>query len=297
MANKELHLLKTLTGHSGAIYDVVAHNGYVYTSSADKFVVRWNLSTGEQDNFTVKLEHVAFNIAVDDKGDKLVIGNRKGGLHVVDIESKVEEKYLTQHKAPIFSLTYNAHKGVFYSGDDDGYFCVWEAGSMKLLITLPLNCGKIRQISINEDGEFLAVCGQDGKLRIFETQFYNEIECISINTAGVNTAQFMGDKIIVGGKDALLSIWNWKKKALIQSVPAHNYAIYDLSLLDNEKDLISVSFDKSIKRWQLPSLEIIQRIEFKNQGHRHTVNRISKVDENTFVTVSDDALIKVWQIR
>ncbi len=297
MANKELHLLNTLTGHSGAIYDVVAHNRYVYTTSADKFVVRWNLNTGEQDNFTVKLEHVAFNIAVDDRGDKLVIGNRKGGIHVVDIESKVEEKYLTQHKAPIFSLTYNTQKGVFYSGDDDGYFCVWEAGSMKLLITLPLDCGKIRQISIDKDGELLAVCGQDGKLRIFETQFYNEIELISINTAGVNTAQFIGDEIVVGGKDALLSVWNWKEKTHIKSVPAHNYAIYDLSVLDHGKSLVSVSFDKTIKFWQLPDINIQKRIEFKNEGHRHTVNRISKIDENTFVTVSDDALIKVWQIQ
>jgi WD40 repeat protein len=102
MADKELHVLKKLSGHRVAIYDVLSHDNFAYTTSADKFVVRWNLVTGEQDNFTVKLENVAFNIAIDNKGDKLLIGNRKGGIHVVNIESKAEEKYLTQHKSPIF---------------------------------------------------------------------------------------------------------------------------------------------------------------------------------------------------
>lgn len=296
MAEKALQLIKTLSGHSGAIYDVISKDHFVYTTSADKFVVRWNIDTGVQDNFTVKLENVAFNIAIDSKGENLIIGNRQGGLHVIDVESKKETRYLTQHKAPIFALTYNENKDVFYSGDGDGYFCVWEAQTMKLLITLPLDCGKIRQISVNESGEHLAVCGQDGKLRVFETEFYNELECISVNKDGVNTAKFLNDKVIVGGKDAMLTVWNWKNKSLLQSVPAHNYAIYDLSIVSDKNRLISVSFDKTIKCWELESLSILERIEFKNDGHRHTVNRIAKIDENTIVTVSDDALIKVWKL-
>ena len=297
MVEKAFQLLKTLSGHSGAIYDVVSNDRFVYTTGADKFVVRWNIDSGVQDSFTVKLENVAFNIAIDSNSEKLLIGNRQGGLHVVDVESKKEIRYLTQHKAPIFALSYNEHKDVFYSGDGDGYFCVWEAKTMKLLITLPLDCGKIRQISQDESGEHLALCGQDGKLRIFETDFYNEVECLSVNKEGVNTAQFIEDTIIVGGKDAMLTVWNWKNRTLIQSIPAHNYAIYDLSIVNNKQNLVSVSFDKTIKYWEIPNLQILKRIEFKNDGHRHTVNRIAKIDENTIVTVSDDALIKVWKLH
>lgn len=296
MSLKYLKLVKTLSGHSGAIYDVVGSNNFIYTTSADKFVVRWNLDTGRQDDFTVKLEHVAFNIAVDAKGEHLIIGNRQGGMHVVDVKSKEEIRYLTQHKTSIFALSYNEHKNVFYSGDQDGYFCVWEASSMKLLITLPLDCGKIRQISIDERGQHIAICGQDGKLRVFETDFYNEIECLSINKDGVNTATFVEDLVIVGGKDAMITVWNWQERSLVQSIPAHNYAVYDLAVINHNKNLVSVSFDKTIKYWNLPDIKIIERKEFKNEGHRHTVNRVVKIDENTIATVSDDALIKVWKL-
>lgn len=296
MANHQLKLQHTLKGHSGAIYDVIAFGNYVYTTSADKFVVRWDIDKRVQDNFTIKLEHTGFNLAIDQKGETLIIGNSKGGLHCIDLKSKKEIRYLTQHKAPIFAITYDAAKDLFYSGDGDGYFCVWEAKSMKLLLTFPLNCGKIRQISLDENSEHLAICGQDGKLRIFETNFFNEIGCLSVNKDGVNTAVFYNELLIAGGKDAMISVWQWRNRKLIQSIPAHNYAIYDLCVLKKKSRMISVSFDKTIKYWSLPEFKVLERIEFKNQGHRHTVNRIAIISENEFVTVSDDASIKIWSL-
>ena len=296
MENIQLKLQHTLKGHNGAIYDVISSGNYLYTTSADKFVVRWDVNKRIQDNFTIKLEHTSFSLAIDQKGETLVIGNSKGGLHCIDLKSKKETRYLTQHKAPIFAITHDAANDVFYSGDGDGYFCVWEAKSMKLLLTFPLNCGKIRQISLDENSEHLAVCGQDGKFRIFETNFFNEIECLSVNKDGVNTAVFYDDQLITGGKDAMMSIWEWRSRKLIQSIPAHNYAIYDLSILKEKSRLISVSFDKTIKCWSLPEFDVLERIEFKNQGHRHTVNRIAKLSENQFATVSDDATIKIWSL-
>ena len=297
MSSKKLELLKSLKGHSGAIYDVISDDNFIYTTSADKFVVRWNVETGEQDQFAVKLEHTAFNIAFSAEYNQLIIGNSKGGLHVINTESKKEERYITQHKHPIFSVYYDPNKKVFYTADGDGYFCAWEAGTMKLLITLPLDCGKIRQISVDQNGEHIAICGQDGRLRILETSFFNEIKNIKINKDGVNTALFIDDFLLTGGKDAKISVWNWREEQLIQEIPAHNYAVYDLSYFEKSRSVVSVSFDKTIKLWSFPDLEIQQRIEFKDKGHRHTVNRLAQIDEDRFVTVSDDALIKVWQIK
>lgn len=296
--SKKLILERSISGHSGAIYDIISSGDQVFTTSADKFIVRWNPFEGTQDAFTVKVEHTAFNIAFDKTNDQLVIGNSQGGLHCVDTRSKQEIKYLTQHKSSIFALTYDPINDVFYSGDKEGYFCAWEAKTMKLLITLPLDCGKIRQLKLSEDGKHLAICGQDGFLRILETRFYNEISAINVNSSGVNCCLFLPDQqVLIGGKDAHLSLYNWETGERLKAIPAHNYAIYDLCLIDNGNAIVSVSFDKSIKLWSWPSLEIEQRIEFKDQGHRHTVNRIAQLNEQTIATVSDDAKIKVWKIR
>lgn len=294
---KEIQNSKTLVGHIGAIYDVIYHNHQLYTSSADKFVTSWDIETEKQTNFAVKLDHSAYNIAFSPEFNILAIGTNNGGIHVIDIENRKEIRLLTQHQSSVFSLVYCKNKKQFYSGDRDGYFCAWDAKTFDLLITLPYDCEKIREISLSEDGEFIALCGQDGYVRILESNFFNSIQEFKAHEDGVNCAVFDGDFLYTGGKDAYIRKWNWRGKKQILCIPAHNYAVYDLELIDNKQKLVSVSFDKSIKLWNAKNISIIERIEYKNQGHRHTVNRIAKISENSFATASDDRKIKIWELK
>lgn len=287
--------LNVITGHVGAIYDVAQKEGVkAFTTSADKYVVRWDLNSGSQDKFAVKLDHSGFKIALSPSYNLLVIGNAKGGLHIIDLVSKKEVRFLTQHKNPIFSISFNEATNECYTGDAEGYFCVWDADSFDLKLTFPLNCGKIRNIAVKETGDNIAVCGQDGMVRIFETQFFNEIQKFKGHSTGVNCAVFNQDLLITGGKDAFITKWNWREGSKIKSIPAHNYAVYDLIFLKEKKILISASFDKTIKIWNSNSLDIIKRIEKKDGGHQHAVNRLAKINEEKFLSVSDDKQLILW---
>lgn len=293
----KLEKLKSISGHAAAIYDVTSKDqNYAFTTSADKFVARWDLKRGVQDNFAIKLEFSGFRIALNQKTQTLAIGNSKGGIHFVDLVNKVEKRLLSQHKSAIFSLSFDEINNVYYSGDAEGYFCVWNGDTFDLSLTLPLNCGKIRQISINENAKYIAICGQDGSVRILETQFYNEVSTLKAHRLGANCAVFRQDLLYTGGKDAHIALWDWKSNNKLKSIPAHNYAVYDLALFDDNSYLVSVSFDKSIKLWNSDDLSIVERVEYKNGGHRHVVNRISKLDDLSFLTVSDDKQIIHWRI-
>ena len=289
------HALNHMQGHSMAIYDVLFDQGKIFTTSADKFVVKWDLNSSNQEGFTVKMNDSGFRIALNND-NKLVIGNAKGGLHFVDIENKKELRYLTQHQSPIFGLTFNPFKNEIYSGDAEGYFAVWDAETMDLKLTIPLTCGKIRCIAISENGEVLAVCGQDGVLRIFETSFFNEIHTFKAHKDGVNCAVFMGNHLFTGGKDAFIKKWVWKDEKQEISIPAHNYAVYDLTLMHENNVLVSASFDKTIKLFHTDHLSVIKRLEAKDGGHKHTVNRLAKINESEFLSVSDDRSIIHWKI-
>ncbi|HLW29244.1 MAG TPA: WD40 repeat domain-containing protein [Brumimicrobium sp.] len=295
--NDSLQLLHTISGHSGAIYDVIFCNDFIFTSSADKFVVQWDVNTGEQTKFTVKLERSAYNIAFSPVSNLLAVGTNDGGIHVIDTEKREEIRLLTQHKSAVFSLSYCPIMEYFYSGDLDGVFCAWDAKTFDLLITLPYNCGKIREITISEDGKHVAICGQDGYIRILESSFFNLIQEYRAHKDGANCALFEGDYLYTGGKDAHIKKWNWRTKELLINIPAHNYAVYDLEFIDDKRKMVSVSFDKSIKLWNAEDISIIERIEFKDRGHRHTVNRIAKISEQSFVTVGDDRKIKIWSLK
>jgi WD40 repeat protein len=294
---KGLENIQSISGHNGAIYDAIFCDPFIFTTSADKFVAQWDPNTGEQTNFAVKLERSAYNIAFSPESKLLAVGSNNGGIHVIDTEKREEVRLLTQHKVAVFALTYSKEKQHFYSGDNDGVFCVWDAKTFDLLITLPYNCGKIREISLSKNGEFIAICGQDGYIRILETSFFNLIHEFKAHKDGANCALFDGDFLYTGGKDAHIKKWNWKEEKLLLSIPAHNYAVYDLEFFDNKQKMVSVSFDKSIKLWNTEDISIIERIEFKDRGHRHTVNRIVKISEESFATVGDDRKIKVWRLK
>ncbi|MFA5573727.1 MAG: hypothetical protein WC994_01595 [Brumimicrobium sp.] len=293
---KTVENIITITGHAGAIYDVLYFNPSIFTSSADKYVAQWNMETGEQTNFAVKLEYSAYGIAHNPENNLLAIANNRGQIHVIDLKQKKEVRLLEQHKSSIFSLTFNPYKKQFYSGDKEGYFCAWDE-NFELLITLPFDCGKIREIALSEDGSHIAICGQEEKVYILETEFFNTVNEFKAHKEGVNCALFDKEELYTGGKDAYIRKWNWKTGEKIAAIPAHNFAVYDLEFIDNKKKIVSVSFDKSIKIWNSKDLSIIERIEYRNKGHRHCVNRIAKINEEKFATVSDDRKIKIWKLK
>lgn len=64
----ELLPLQQFQGHSGPIYDIDFDDQFVYSAAADRFVTRWNKSTGEQDAFAIRCEAVPFSIQLFSQG-------------------------------------------------------------------------------------------------------------------------------------------------------------------------------------------------------------------------------------
>lgn len=285
-----------ISGHAGAIYCCLVSDGFLYSGSADHYLTRWNLSTGEQDKFAIKFEHSVYAIEMIEN-KILVVGLSSGDLHFFDIEERKEIKYFTQHKKAIFSIAYNQIKSQLYVTDAEGNLSVWNALDYSLMIYLPLDCGKVRRIAISQNGDKIALACQDGYIKIIETEYFNEIKTINAHKDGATSVLFQrnGNLLISGGKDALIKVWDWNNESLKDTIIAHNYAVYDLIELDNGNSFTSASRDKKIKVWNSEDFSFIQRIELKNGGHKHSVNALAVVNQNEFVSCSDDKKLIVWK--
>lgn len=285
-----------IIGHSAAVYALIANTDFVYSGSADNYVARWLTATGEQDKFAIKFEQSVY--ALEFFGDNfLAVGLADGGLHIFDLENRTELKYFTQHTKAIFSIAYNAPKQQLYVSDAEGNLSVWTTNSLELLIYIPLDCGKIRSMAVTSTGDHFVLACQDGNLRILETEFFNEVQTINAHKDGATAVLFHPtneDLLISGGKDALIKIWNWKEEGLVETIVAHNYAVYDLVSIHEGKQFVSASRDKTIKVWNSSDFSFVQRLESKNGGHRHSVNALAKIDEERFVSCSDDKRIILW---
>jgi WD40 repeat protein len=78
----------------------------------------------------------------------------------------------------------------------------------------------------------------------------------------------------------------------IKEIPAHNNFIISTKIFPNSGNIVSISYDNSIKIWN-DNLELLQKIENVNNDNSG-ISNISIKDENNFTTYSNNNDIKYW---
>lgn len=292
--------VREIVGHVASIYSIDGHKDLVYTASGDHFVARWNIESGLQDAFSIKAEKAVYALKLISSQTILAFGTNSGSIHVVDIEDKKEIRHFVQHKSAVFCIQENEFKNQVYSTDADGNLAVWKKDTWDLLLFIPLDCGKIRSIAVSSNGEQIYLACQDGNIRIFETNGFNEIANFFAHENGTNSLAIFptnSNFLISGGKDGYLRVWNLIDLSVQIEIPAHNFAVYQILFINEGKTIVTSSRDKSIKIWNARDCSFIQKIERKHYGHSHAVNDLWKKDENHFVSVGDDKRIILWQLE
>lgn len=284
-------------GHNGPIYAIDFDEEFVYSASADRFVTRWNKISGKQDSFAIRSEAVPFSIQLFSSGKMLAIGLASGQLHIVDLAQKREIHHFTQHQAGIFSMFITNDQRLLCIGDADGFLSVWETSSMKLLIILPLSCGKIRAIRQLNSTQIL-IAGGSGEVLVLETEFFNELNRFYAHEAGATVLCLdrTRNELITGGKDGYLRWWDAETLSLKKALPAHKGTIYGLEFID-ENHFASVSLDKSVKIWNAVERKVIHKITDKSMGHRRSVNTICSNGIGQFAYAGDDKLIHFFDFH
>ncbi|MDF3026122.1 MAG: repeat-containing protein [Fluviicola sp.] len=280
-----------LSGHAGPIYSASWDGKFLYSSSGDKYVTRWDLTAGIQDSsFTVKLEHAAYTVEAADHF--CFIGCTDGTLLCIDTETK---KIVWEHNFfgnAWFSLAIDTTPNWLIGGDSEGNLLVLESHTGKRVLHLPLAAGKIRAITIADKLCFVST--QLIGVLVFSSENWNEIASWEPNELGSNVlfVDPVKKEIITGGRDAHIAISNSNYK-LIKRIPAHYQTIYGLIRIGNQ--FITASLDKTVKVWNADFSKVEQRIEFKQGGHNRSVNGIVLVNKHTFVTYGDDKKIIIWE--
>lgn len=280
-----------LLGHNGPIYALSQDDNLLYSASSDKLVVRWNLHDGTQDQFVVKTERPAFSILKSQRNAELIIGQDDGSIHVIDVLLKKELRHLKAHVGAVFSIAENLVNGQRYTADATGNLFIWDA-VWNLLLKLPLDCGKIRDVKVSPAGNLLYLACGDGRIIMLDCEFFNQINEWTAHQEACTALCLLPDSTILsGGKDAYIRHWD-ANGVLKKSFPAHKGTIYGLALLDSMQ-YVSVSRDKSIKIWELSSHQIVQKIEMSGRTHLHSINAVVSIGAQ-FITAGDDKRIHVW---
>ena len=290
-----------LTGHSGSIYTLEPYQDKKFFSGAsDGIVARWDSEQTDSGEATLSLKDAVYSIKYIQDVNKLLVGQAKGGIHVIDLTSGIEEKLLQLHTGPVFTINYNPKYKLLFTGGSDGTVKVLNH-SFELIQTFELSKSKIRNIifSFNND-QCIIGCG-DGSICIIALPGFQTVKQWLAHQPGFGVNALCvspdGKYLLSGSRDAILNIYNASTFELIKSIPAHNYAIYDIAYHNSGKIVATASRDKTVKLWNAENFEVVARLDKDTyDGHKNSVNKLMWIGDD-LITAGDDRSIIIWKME
>lgn len=289
-----------LATHNAPIYALCVgeSNEVFFSGGGDRFVAKWNVNTGLQLPFTVRTESPVYALVLDNPSSMLFIGCSDGKIHAVNTETKAEVKAWSLHHGGVFDLKIDFQRRRLLAAGGDGVLSVWDLPSMQLLRTIPLSDGKLRQIALSPDGNKLAVADNQGPVHVLDALNFHSDATLTAHADGSMSAAWHPTKpiLITGGKDAYLRCWNSADNFKeVLNFAAHLSGIYSIVFLNDGKRFATCSRDKSIKIWDAQTLDPLQKIEYAQGGHKHSVNKLLVLDSK-LISAGDDRQLNVFGV-
>jgi WD40 repeat protein len=268
METKEINIdvkhIATLTGHSRCVYAMdkgISEHSF-FTGGIDKFIALWNLKTLQPEKFEASLPAPVYTICHIPEKKLLLAGTTTGSIHILDLEKKQEIKILQHHMAPIFDIKYSLKTNCFYTAGGDGNFAVCPLDTLSMIKIKKLSNKKVRNIDFNYTTSEIAVAVGNCNILVFELYILDHKKAFSAHQLASNVVRYSPDGkfLLTGGRDAHLNIWQVGNYESVESIPAHNWAIYDIVFNQDATLFTTTSSDKTIKIWDAKTYQLLKCI-------------------------------------
>ncbi|HMR46201.1 MAG TPA: WD40 repeat domain-containing protein [Bacteroidia bacterium] len=283
-------------GHGSAVYCLLPKNQNVfYSGSGDHHLIEWSIETPDKGTVVAILPAGIYSFTL--YNDLLFAGCGNGEVHCVNIKNTSALAKAHLHNSYVFDLFLNNH--LLYAAGGDGQIIRTDL-QLNKQASVHLGDFKIRKLLPHPDEQhILAGCG-DGTVRIINSNTLKEEQIITAHNTGfsVNALCLTPDKkfLLTGSRDARLNVFDVQQNfKLIESIAAHNYAIYAIAFNPSGKLLATASRDKKIKIWN-DDLTFISRIEEHPVGHKNSVNTLGWLSDTELITTGDDRSIMLWHL-
>ncbi|PUV22404.1 WD40 repeat domain-containing protein [Sphingobacterium athyrii] len=298
----DIKLKSTLTGHQNPIFCV--EKGYYlntfFTGGNDKGVVEWDIEKNGFKRILCAVTSSVYALKLIPGTAILAIALREGKLLFVDVQEQKLVASLQLGNRAIFALSYIQQKNELLAVGEEGRLYVIDLATYKRIYDLQLSQTTVRSIAVDADETKIALGDKDGWVYLLASEDFHVIERMKLHSLPTTSLAFLQNKLLSGGRDAQLIISDVNQLSNNFSFIPHMFTVYGIYPHPFEPFFATVSRDKSLKFWSNADFALLKNMsrDKMQDGHHLSVNAgIWSEDGQYFFSVSDDKLVKIWELQ
>jgi len=207
------------------------------------------------------------------------------------------------HQLSVTCIVISSDEKIIYSGSKDCTIIKWDAetgkkiyqypGSYKSKKGIEGHIGEVLSIAISSDGKYLASGGKDRFVRIWDTQSNKLLDSFKGHRDKITALSFRvgSHQLFSGSNDRTIKIWDIDEMMYVDTLYGHQSEITSLDCLRKERPVTS-SRDKTAHVWK-----VVEETQLVFRGHSGSVDCVSQINEDNFITGSEDGSIALWNTQ
>ncbi|CAG9332243.1 unnamed protein product [Blepharisma stoltei] len=222
----------------------------------------WNFGSDEKVTIFKCPKKVTHLIAIDDQ-NFIYLDNQ--AIHIMNLFSVNNSMPidLGSNHPEVSSIDYFNDKSILATGDIYGKINLWDVKRYELFKKLEGHAYSVKIVKFMKNSGFLMSGSTDGEIRIWDTYTGSLLSIIfDAHKNGIErTFSFNNDDKILSACAEEIKIWDWRRAKLIHKFGSELGIINDVSLLSDEKTLISIHGMHKVFYWDMKTFTRIYSYE------------------------------------
>jgi WD40 repeat protein len=305
---------KQIDGHKGRVYGLSFNpdeaSRMLATAGDDGVVHLWDIDTAKTlPNGELRgLDQLVYAVAFSPDGSKLASTSLDGKLVLWGAKtpgfSLVEYR---GHNSKVTAIAVSSDSKYTASGDQAGHIHIWKVSNPNVpfvdnsIADWSDSSGGISSLSYCPDGSSLISAGEDGTLRIWQSNT-GKLSGPTLRGHGKAVRSVVcgqNNLAVSGGDDGTIRVWDLKLRTNVRVIPMpsdlppdFDNRILSLSLSPDGKVVASGANDQRLRLWDVASGKPLHRALL---GHSATITSVAfSPDGKNIVTGDADGLVMVW---
>lgn len=167
---------------------------------------------------------------------------------------------------------------------------------------------QILTVAASSDGSYVVTGGVDRRLIIWDAEHLTPLKVFTQHRDAITSLAFrrgLSNQLYSASKDRTIKLWSVNEKAYIETLFGHQDEIVDIGALASERCVSVGARDRTARLWKVvEETQLVfrggstkNREGEKDDEREGSIDRIALIDEETFITGSDNGALNLWNVH